>query len=499
MREYDAIVIGAGAGGLGSGTRMALGGLKVLILEQHNIPGGATTSYRRGRFEIEVGVHFLTCVGSKENPGPLRKAFDELGVMDKFDVRLQDTMYRQIIPGVIDITIPTSREALEKECKRQFPEESDALDKFFEIVYGIWDDHCRLTNNFCWDRVYAPANEIDPEATPEKYPYYYKYAYQNVEEFMSKLFKNRALANVLSAFTMFTGPASVACMMDLTYWLYTIMEYKPAVPVYNTMQLTDAVVEQFLAHGGEIHCNTHVDEILIEDGKAVGVRCADGREFRAKMVVADFSPILAFDHMIDKKKLAPETVKIMEESVKGKTVKDGIFNVYLGLDCDVKDLGVDEHLTFLVNPKISGRFVMMDCPGFDNPGHDVPGTSLVTLATYTNFGEWLNVPTEQYVDYKWKVADEMIRVVEASYPGFREHIEEMETSSLVTTARFTQSPGGTSAGFLSNYANYFLNPENYDCIDGLMFVGEWGNNPGAVQPAYSRGVAVGRYLAENLK
>ncbi|MBQ6583150.1 MAG: NAD(P)/FAD-dependent oxidoreductase, partial [Mogibacterium sp.] len=465
----------------------------------HNIPGGATSSYRRGRFEIEVGVHFLTCVGTPENPGPLRKAFDELGVTDKFEMRLQDTMYRQIIPGVVDITIPTSKEALKAECKRQFPEESEALDKFFEIVYGIWDDHCRLTNNFCWDQVRSPYDKIDPEATPEKYPYYYKYAYQNVEEFMGKMFKSRALASVLSAFTMFTGPASIACMMDLTYWLFTIMEYKPAVPVHNTMVLTDAVVEQFIKHGGEIHCNAPVTEIVIEDGRAVGVKLEDGTEYRAKVVVADFSPLLAFENMIDKKKLAPEVVAEMNKAISNKTVKDGVINAYIGLDCDVKDLGVDEHLTFLVNQKISNRFVMMDCPGFDNPGHDVPGTSLVTLATYSRFGEWVGVPPEQYVDYKWAIADEMIKVVEASYPGFREHIEEMETSSLVTTCRFTESPAGTSAGFLSNHAGYFLNPVNYDCVDGLMFVGEWANNPGSVQPCYSRGVAVGRYLAETLK
>ena len=61
---------------------------------------------------------------------------------------------------------------------------------------------------------------------------------------------------------------------------------------------------------------------------------------------------------------------------------------------------------------------------------------------------------------------------------------------------YTQSPAGTSAGFLSNFSNYFLNPENYDCIENLMFVGEWANNPGSVQPCYSRGVAVGKYLSE---
>ena len=48
--KYDAVVIGAGNGGLTAAVRLAQGGAKTLLVEKHNLPGGFATSFRRGRF-----------------------------------------------------------------------------------------------------------------------------------------------------------------------------------------------------------------------------------------------------------------------------------------------------------------------------------------------------------------------------------------------------------------------------------------------------------------
>ena len=46
--RYDAIVIGAGLGGLSAATLLARNGRKVVLLERHNVPGGYATSFVRG-------------------------------------------------------------------------------------------------------------------------------------------------------------------------------------------------------------------------------------------------------------------------------------------------------------------------------------------------------------------------------------------------------------------------------------------------------------------
>ena len=53
-KDYDVIVIGAGNGGLSAAAFTAKNGLKTLIVDKHNIPGGSATSFVRGRFEFET-------------------------------------------------------------------------------------------------------------------------------------------------------------------------------------------------------------------------------------------------------------------------------------------------------------------------------------------------------------------------------------------------------------------------------------------------------------
>ena len=68
--KYDVIVVGAGNGGLAAAANTAKAGLKTLLLEKHNLPGGCATSFRRGRFEFEPSLHELCSVGTAENPIP---------------------------------------------------------------------------------------------------------------------------------------------------------------------------------------------------------------------------------------------------------------------------------------------------------------------------------------------------------------------------------------------------------------------------------------------
>ena len=76
MNKYDVIVVGAGNGGLAAAANTSKAGLKTLLLEKHNIPGGCATSFKRGRFEFEPSLHELCGVGTKEKPDDIYKIFD---------------------------------------------------------------------------------------------------------------------------------------------------------------------------------------------------------------------------------------------------------------------------------------------------------------------------------------------------------------------------------------------------------------------------------------
>ena len=94
MSAYDVVVIGAGNGGLTAACSLAQKGIKTLLLEKHNVPGGCATSFCRGRFEFEVALHQLSGMGTPEKPGPLRYVLDKLGVVDRLEWVEMENLYR---------------------------------------------------------------------------------------------------------------------------------------------------------------------------------------------------------------------------------------------------------------------------------------------------------------------------------------------------------------------------------------------------------------------
>ena len=112
MKQFDAVVIGAGNGGLVAAIRLLQGGAKVLLVEKHNLPGGFATSFRRGRFEFEASLHELNDFGTADNAGDVRVLFDELGVTDKIEWLQIPDAYRVIVRSEgLDAVMPFGVEA----------------------------------------------------------------------------------------------------------------------------------------------------------------------------------------------------------------------------------------------------------------------------------------------------------------------------------------------------------------------------------------------------
>lgn len=81
--EYDAIIIGAGIGGLVCGCYLAKAGMKVLICEQHHKPGGYCTSFKRKGFTFDAAAH---CFGSYRKDGFVRRIFNDIGINEKVKI-----------------------------------------------------------------------------------------------------------------------------------------------------------------------------------------------------------------------------------------------------------------------------------------------------------------------------------------------------------------------------------------------------------------------------
>jgi len=127
--EYDVIIIGAGIGGLVSGCYLAEKKLKVLIVEQHYQVGGYCSSFKRGSFQFDVGVHYLG--GIKR--GILSKILDELDLRNSLKFTRFDPTDKIILANSTTFIRSTPADTI-NGFKKNFPHEKQNLDLFFDFI-----------------------------------------------------------------------------------------------------------------------------------------------------------------------------------------------------------------------------------------------------------------------------------------------------------------------------------------------------------------------------
>ena len=166
MTEYDAVVIGAGNGGLTASLGLAQKGLNVLLLERHNIPGGCATSFCRGRFEFEVALHQLSGMGTREKPGPLRMSLGSLGVLDDIEFVEMADLYSVLMPDGFRLTLKADKNQIISELEEKFPHQKEAINRFFDLAYQYAN------------QMLAAFFFKDPDPSREKYPVLYSHAFK---------------------------------------------------------------------------------------------------------------------------------------------------------------------------------------------------------------------------------------------------------------------------------------------------------------------------------
>jgi len=119
MPDYDAIIIGAGLGGLTTGSLLSKNGMKVLVLEQNNVIGGCCSTFENQGYKFDVGASIVELVR------PLEIVFERMGknIKDYLDLVPCDPIYSFITPEGKRFTMPTSLEGTREVIKKMAPED----------------------------------------------------------------------------------------------------------------------------------------------------------------------------------------------------------------------------------------------------------------------------------------------------------------------------------------------------------------------------------------
>ncbi len=276
--EKSLVIIGAVMAGLSAGCYGRMNGYRVQVLEQDTRPGGLCTSWERRGYTIHGNMAFLAGSG----PGvTYHRIWQELGVFP--EIQVVDCEYMLIIEGLDGQTFyfHTDVEQLERHMREIAPEDGRLIDEF---IRGV--------------RVFARYN-LPIDQAPEllglrdklkllssKFPLiramgkWQKIPLRN----FARRFQSPVLREGLLAFgEIFSEDLPAVFLLLSAAWNH---KKSFGYPVGGGLKFARAIERRFLELGGGIQYRSPLTRILVMDGRAVGVRLEDGREFCADDVIS---------------------------------------------------------------------------------------------------------------------------------------------------------------------------------------------------------------------
>jgi phytoene dehydrogenase-like protein len=296
MNSYDAIIIGAGHNGLIAAAYLARAGRRVLVLERRNIVGGACVTE-----EVWPGYQVSTAAYLCSLLRPEIVADLEL-TRHGFDVYRRDTSgFAPANQGENLMFYPDAarmRPELERFCALT-PEDVEA---YFQLEADI-ENVAAVIDTFL---MREPPTEAELRVAFDAAgiaALYEPFLHGSVRDLLDGRFRNERLKTMLATDGLigtYGGPSTPGtAYVLLHHYLGTVLGSRGGWGyVRGGMgQITRALAAVVAAHGGEIRTDAEVARVLVEAGRAVGVRLAEGTEFRAAAVLSNADPYHTFTHL----------------------------------------------------------------------------------------------------------------------------------------------------------------------------------------------------------
>lgn len=443
--RYDAIVIGSGVGGLVCGAFLAKANKKVLILEQHSMPGGYCTSFKRKGFIFDSAVHHIGGCGKWSIVG---RCFSELNIdMDFYHL---DPMDNIIFPSE-SFEIPADIDEYKATLQSKFPAEEENIATFFkELIKLYWS----VINN------------------KSSSPLIAKYKDLTYNDTLNNFFTDPKLKAILASQWGYIGllPTEVStigmCQMLINY-----LKDGAYFPSGGTQEFSNAILKSFIDFGGEIMLSSMVKKIVTKGDKATGVVLDDGKKISADIVVSNIDAKQTFHTLLQSKLNGEFDQKLnnMKESV-------SFFLLYLGVSAEV-DLGKLKRGFYYPT---DGSFTRDDWKYISVPT-DVDQSLapenkqiiFTLVALDKNYDEVAN-----WADLKAKLTETTIDYLEEFVPGLRDHIIVVDAATPKTLKRYTLNSKGAAYGWaVTNDQTGSNRLQHTTPIKGLYLAGHW-TNPG---------------------
>jgi phytoene dehydrogenase-like protein len=447
---YDAIIIGAGFGGLSCASLLAKKGKKVLLLEKSLHCGGTSSVFSRKGYLFPMGP-----LGFSQ-PQRILDFLDEIGISKKPTFKRN---HYQLMSPSLECIYSTPFEELREELRHFYPKESridDFFDKLSSITSEVKDLH-RWHPDYLLDGKTYEHRKSSHNSFQKNLNSISAYASTPGKEILDRYFSDVKLKNFLGS--MGTDPPRMS-LLNLAVMWHLMAEIGIWFPSGGMHGLIHTIENAFIAFGGEIRFGQSVQKILLKGGKAAGVKTSGGEVFESHWVVSNADTKKTFLELVDEGQVSSTYLK----KIQRVPYTDSELCVYLGLDpmkVDWKAMkarhlfyrhkfepGSRSELTDFANREISITLWSDNMENLTPPQKK----SLVLRVgfPFSHFSDfWMGEKKRrpEYQEYKNRLAEEVVQAAEKILPGLSSSIEAMEAATPLTYQDWGNRFQGSLAGW----------------------------------------------------
>jgi all-trans-retinol 13,14-reductase len=470
----DAVVIGSGIGGMTTAALLAKrAAMRVAVLERHYVAGGYTHTFRRPGYEWDVGLHYIG--GEVGDPSSeARRLFDEIT-----DGRLRwnamPDVYDRVIIGEKTYDFVAGLDRLRARLKGYFPAECRAIDRYIELVqttvrsirlFLVDKALPALIAKLCGRLLRAPFNQYSDRTT---------------RQVLESLTDNQELIGVLTGqfltYGLPPGLSSFAVHAVIAEHYFEGGYY----PVGGASRIAASIAPVIEGAGGRILVDADVAEIMVEGGRAVGVRMTDGRTIRSRLVISDAGVSNTFGRLLP----PPVTERHGLRECLGRVAPStAMLALYVGLKHTDRELGLTgtnlwihsdyDHdravAAYLSDPSGPLPVTYISFPSAKDQTFEdrYPGKATIevlALAPYRWFSRWEGTAWKRrgsdYDRFKERFARRLLEQLHRHVPQVRGKVDYWELSTPLSNRHFANHASGEVYGVDHTPARFrqrFLRP-----------------------------------------
>ncbi|HOJ63042.1 MAG TPA: NAD(P)-binding protein [Spirochaetota bacterium] len=456
--DFDVIIIGSGLGSLTTASLLTkINKKRVLVLEKHYEIGGLTHEFKRGPYSWDVGLHYVGNLSAR--------AFDSVG-MRLFSFITDNNLKWNNMPEIFEklvfpdmrIDIRESKKGYMESLLEKFPHEKKAIKKYIKDVYKIRKWYLLY---FFSRFLRFPLNYIFQFFSL----FYKKKALMTTKEYLDKNIKNEKLKAVLAARWGNYGLTP----SDSSFAIHSLVEHHyysgGMFPDGGSEKIATFIENSLEKYGSRIVTSHEVTEIIVKNGKAIGVKVKDLsqkepeiKEFYAPIIISGAGSQITYLNL-----LKNYDFKIQNQLKNFKKSYSGL-NLYLGLKDSPEKLGIKGENYWIIQgyeldifdrkhlDVVNGNpvYCFLSFPSIKSGKKGGHTADVVTMMPYDFFenwkdGKWKNYEKEYY-ELKEKISENLLNIIEKHIPGFKDLVVYKELASPLTFEFFTGRMGGSFYG-----------------------------------------------------